>query len=179
MNIDILTVGELQTNCYIVSKDNKCLIIDPGAEESFIVSRIKEINATPVAILLTHHHADHTGCVEGLKDIYGIDIYDYNNLFEQKHFLDPFKFQVIYTPGHSSTSITYYFYDYGLMFTGDFLFHESVGRVDLPTGSYEEMIKSIDKIGEYPDDTKIYPGHGPTTILEHEKKYNEFFDFDK
>ena len=63
MNIDILKVGYLETNCYILTKNNKSLIIDPGADENFIVSRIKKLNTTPIAILLTHHHEDHTGCV--------------------------------------------------------------------------------------------------------------------
>lgn len=179
MNIDILKVGYLETNCYILTKNNKSLIIDPGADENFIVSRIKELNTTPIAILLTHHHEDHTGCVKPLSSMYGIKVYDYNNLFEGKHEIENFSFEVIYTKGHSATSVTYYFPKEKVMFTGDFIFYENIGRTDLPTGNYEDMIRSIDKIGEYPNDTKIYPGHGKTTTLEHEKRYNEYFLFDK
>lgn len=179
MNIDILKVGYLETNCYILTKNNKSLIIDPGADENFIVSRIKKLNTTPIAILLTHHHEDHTGCVKPLSSMYGIKVYDYNNLFEGNHQIEDFSFEVIYTKGHSATSVTYYFPKEKVMFVGDFIFYENIGRTDLPTGDYKEMIKSIDKIGEYPNDTKIYPGHGRTTTLEHEKKYNEYFLFDK
>lgn len=174
MNIDILTVGALQTNCYIVSKDNKCLIIDPGAEENFIVSKILEDNFTPVGIIITHNHNDHTGAADALKKMYGIEIYDYESLFEQKHFLDPFKFQVIYTKGHTNDSITIYFYEYGCMFTGDFLFKEDIGRTDLDGGSPKDMLESIKKIKQYEDDIKIYPGHGESTTIEHEKKHNEY-----
>ena len=178
MNIDILKVGILETNCYILTKNNESLIIDPGADENFIVSRIKELKTTPIAILLTHHHDDHTGCVKLLSSMYGIKVYDYNNLFEGKTNIKDFNFEVIYTPGHSDTSITFYFEKEIVMFTGDFIFYENIGRTDLPTGNYEDMIKSIDKIGEYKNETVIYPGHGPSTTLEHEKKYNKYFLFD-
>lgn len=174
MNIDILPVGALQANCYIISKDGKCLIIDPGADENFIISRIVEENLKPLAILLTHNHNDHNGAVDVLKAMYNIKAYDYNTLFEQKHFLDPFKFQVIYTPGHTKDSITIYFYEYGCMFTGDFLFKKTIGRTDLLGGSHKEMIESLNMIKEYNDDIKIYPGHGETSTLGYEKKHNEY-----
>lgn len=174
MNIDILKVGPLQANCYLIYKDNKCLIIDPGADENFIVGRIRKLELDVRAILITHNHNDHNGCSEALSIIYGVPIYDYNNLFEQKHFIDPFNFEVIYTPGHTSDSICYYFYDYGVMFTGDFLFKEDIGRTDLPTGSYENMLESINKIKKYDDDIKIYPGHDDISCLGHEKEYNSY-----
>ena len=116
MNIDILKVGYLETNCYILTKNNKSLIIDPGADENFIVSRIKKLNTTPIAILLTHHHEDHTGCVKPLSSMYGIKVYDYNNLFEGNHQIEDFSFEVIYTKGHSATSVTYYFPKEKVMF---------------------------------------------------------------
>ena len=143
MNIDILKVGYLETNCYILTKNNKSLIIDPGADENFIVSRIKKLNTTPIAILLTHHHEDHTGCVKPLSSMYGIKVYDYNNLFEGNHQIEDFSFEVIYTKGHSATSVTYYFPKEKVMFVGDFIFYENIGRTDLPTGDYKEMIRSM------------------------------------
>lgn len=174
MNIDILTVGALQTNCYLISKDNKCLIIDPGAEENFIVSKILEEKLIPVGIIVTHNHEDHNSAVSHLEEMYGIKAYDFNSLFEQKHFLEPFSFQVIYTPGHTPDSITIYFYDYGCMFTGDFLFKKDIGRTDLLGGSAKDMLESLNKIKKFDEDIKIYPGHGNTTILGYEKKYNEY-----
>ena len=137
MNIDILKVGYLETNCYILTKNNKSLIIDPGDDENFIVSRIKKLNTTPIAILLTHHHEDHTGCVKPLSSMYGIKVYDYNNLFEGNHQIEDFSFEVIYTKGHSATSVTYYFPKEKVMFVGDFIFYENIGRTDLPRRKYD------------------------------------------
>lgn len=175
MNLETIVIGQLETNCYILSKDGKCLIIDPGDNVNFIISKIDELEVKPVGIIITHNHEDHIGAVKDLIEVYEINSYDYNTLFEQKHFLDPFKFQVIYTPGHSEDSITIYFYDYGIMFTGDFLFKNTVGRTDLSGGSFKDMLNSIVKIKEYNDDIKIYPGHGLSTTLGYEKEHNKYF----
>lgn len=175
MKIDILEVGPLETNCYILSKEGKCLIIDPGYDKDFIINKIEEQSLKPLGIIITHNHPDHTKEAEFLKDTYKIDIYDYNNLFEKKHIIGPFNFEVIYTPGHEQSSITIYFYENNIMFTGDFIFHEDIGRVDLPTGSYKEMLESINKIKKYDQQIIIYPGHGKETTLEHEINNNEYF----
>jgi len=174
MNIEILQVGPLATNCYLLEKDGKCLIIDPGAEENTIIKQIKKMGSEVIGILITHDHFDHTTYAKSLSEFYHTKIYDFNNLFEGSTKIGPFKCKVIYTPGHHPTSITFYFEDYGAMFVGDFLFHETIGRVDLPGGSYKEMMKSIDKIKKYKDEINIYPGHGKNTTLEHEKKYNKY-----
>ncbi len=175
MEIEILKVGELQTNCYIVIKDGKCLIIDPGSDEDFIIKRIKELAIEPIAILITHSHFDHIGAVNRLKEIYGIKVYNHDNLFEERTTLMPFVFNVIYTPGHSKDSISFYFESYEIIFTGDFLFYEDIGRTDLPTSSYYDMLNSIEKIKSYDEEIKIYPGHGPSTTLAHEIKNNTYF----
>lgn len=174
MEIEILKLGELETNCYLVIKEGKCLIIDPGADENYIVERIKNLNVTPIAILITHYHPDHIGAKDRLKEIYGIEEYGYENLFEERVTLFPFVFNVIYTPGHTKDSVCFYFESYDVMFTGDFLFKESIGRTDFETSSYNDMLKSIAKIKTYDPDIKIYPGHGPYTSLEHELTHNKF-----
>lgn len=176
MNVDILKVGELETNCYLVYKNNKCLIIDPGDEENFIASQIKDKNLEVLAILVTHDHEDHNKLAKSLSTIYAVPVYDYNNLFEGSHFIDEFNFDVIYTKGHTDSSITFYFKDYDIMFVGDFIFYEGVGRTDLPTGSYTDLLESIRKIKQYDSNITIYPGHGRITSLEHEIKYNKYFD---
>ena len=96
MEIEILKVGELETNCYLIIKDGKCLIIDPGADENYIVERIKNLNVEPVAILITHYHPDHIGAKDRLKEIYNIEEYGYENLFEERVTIFPFTFNVIY-----------------------------------------------------------------------------------
>lgn len=171
MNIKKLVVGPLQENCYIVEKEGESLIIDPGDEADKIIA---SITYPPVAILITHNHFDHVGAVLSLKEKYNIPVYDYNNLKEGELSTGKFNIDVIYTPGHTSDSVTFYFKEEKTMFTGDFLFKESIGRTDLSTGNFKEMQKSIRKILTYSDIIKVYPGHGEDTTLGQEKKYNEY-----
>lgn len=169
-----LVVGKLRTNCYIVYEDGKCLIIDPGAEENNIIKQIEKLKLEPVGILLTHNHFDHATYADSLSSLYKVPVFDYKNLFEGTKKLGPFEFETIYTPGHSNTCVTFYFKNYDLMFSGDFLFYETIGRVDLPGSSHTDMIQSLEKIKKYDDDIDVYPGHGKPTTLGHEKKYNEY-----
>ncbi len=169
-----LVVGKLQTNCYILYEDDKCLIVDPGDEENNIIKRIEKLKVTPIGILLTHNHFDHTMCADSLSALYKVPVYDYKNLFEGKKVIGPFTFDVIYTPGHSNSSLTYYFKDYNMMLDGDFIFKDSIGRVDLPGGNYQDMIQSLEKIKTYDDKITLYPGHGEPTNLGYEKKHNHY-----
>ena len=171
MNIKRVVVGLLQENCYIVEKENMCIIIDPGDEVDKIIDNI---TFPPVAILITHNHFDHVGALPILKEKYNIPVYNYKNLKEGEFSTGQFKLEVIYTPGHTSDSITFYFKEDEIMFTGDFLFKGTIGRTDLSTGNFKEMQKSIRKILAYSDIIKIYPGHGDYTTLGLEKKYNEY-----
>ncbi len=157
MKLKTVVVGLLEENCYILEDNNKCIIIDPGAEFEKIKSNIE---CDVVGILITHYHDDHIGALEDFKKMYKLNENDYN--------IDGFNFEVISTPGHTSDSKTYYFKDYNIMFTGDFLFHNSIGRMDLPTGSVGDMKKSLEKIFKYPLDTIIYPGHGDKSTLKNE-----------
>lgn len=158
MNIKRVVVGSLEENCYILEKNNKCIIIDPGDEADKIISNI---SCDVVGILITHYHFDHIGALEELKEKYNIKENNYN--------IDGFKFEVINTPGHTSDSKTYYFEEEKVMFVGDFLFNNGIGRMDLPTGSEIQMKESLNKIFTYPLDTVIYPGHGESSTLKDEK----------
>lgn len=174
MTIKTLPVGELQCNCYLLEQNNECLIIDPGAEYNKIkdLSKDKKI----IGILLTHSHFDHIGCVKDLMNDYNIPLYDNDNLKEGTKHISTFNFEVIKTYGHTMDCLTFYFKEDNVMFTGDFLFYESIGRVDFPESNIEEMVKSIEKIKEYPNDITIYPGHGPKSTLEHEQKFNYYLN---
>lgn len=174
MKINCIKVGELQCNCYLLEKDKECLLIDPGDEYSKIKNLIEGKNLR--SILITHHHFDHIGCVEKLKKEYNILVYDDENLKEGKNKIGEFELEVIATKGHSKDSISFYFKEEKVMFTGDFLFFNTIGRCDLEGGDEQEMLESIEKIKKYEDDITIYPGHGPSTTLEREKKYNPYFD---
>ncbi len=175
MKILKLVVGPLETNCYILYEDDKCLIIDPGDEEDAIIKKIKKLKVVPIAILLTHNHFDHTMYAESLSNLYKIPIYDFKNLFEGKKRIGPFSFNVIYTPGHSNTCLSFYFKDYDMIFVGDFIFKGGIGRVDLPGGNYQDMIASLEMFKKYDNNIVLYPGHGDSTTIGHEKKYNYYF----
>lgn len=169
MNIKTIIVGCLHTNCYILEKSNTCIVIDPGDELDKIC---KNITCKPLCILVTHRHFDHVGVLNELSNKYSIPIYDYNSLKEGNINMGDYNFEVIYTPGHTRDSITYYFYQDNIMFTGDFIFYESIGRTDLATGNIIDMKNSIQKIKKYTDNIKLYPGHGISTYLQYEKQNN-------
>lgn len=170
MNITRLVVGSLEENTYILEIDNELLIVDPGSEYDKISKIIN--NRKVLGILITHSHFDHIGALDNFKDI---DIYKYDVLEEKEYNIDKFSFEVIFNPGHSKDSVSYYFKKYNTLFSGDFIFYESIGRCDLPTGSISDMEKSIDKIKKYDKDMIIYPGHGEDTTLSHEIEYNPYF----
>lgn len=165
MKIKRLVVGILEENCYILEKNNKLLIIDPGDNFNLINKYINNKNV--VGVLITHHHNDHIGALNEVLKFYDLKENIVNDI--------DFDFEIIKTPGHSSDSISYYFKKENIMFTGDFLFKDAIGRVDLPTGSSEEMIESLYKIMDYPDNVQIYPGHGDNTILGREKKNFKYY----
>lgn len=173
MNITKIIVGELETNCYLIEKDNNCLLIDPGAEYPKIKKNIKNKNL--IGILITHNHFDHIGCLKDLVNDYHIPVYDNNNLKEGLNHISTFKFHVIKTYGHTMDSITFYFEEDSLMFTGDFLFYNTIGRCDFIESNYKEMLRSINKIKLYPNNITIYPGHGRKTNLGNEKNNNMYF----
>ena len=173
MIIETVKVGYLNTNCYILKKDNKCLIIDPGDDYELIKEKIS--NYQVLAILITHNHFDHIGALENLKNLYNVEIISYETIVEKTCSIGPFKFEVIFNPGHSIDSISFYFKEENVMFVGDFVFKESIGRCDLEGGSLEEMYKSISSLKKYKD-LILYPGHGNNTTLEYEKLNNPYFN---
>jgi len=173
MEIVNIKVGILECNCYILKENNQILIIDPGSDFEKINKHIKDDEI--LGVLITHNHFDHIGALNEIKKTYNPQILTYNNLEEKKYNLGPFSFEVIYTKGHSEDSITFYFEKENIMFVGDFIFKEDIGRCDLETGNYKEMLKSINKIKKYQKNIEIYPGHGEKTNLEHEKEKNIYF----
>ena len=161
MKIETVVVGDLATNCYILSKDNKVLVIDPGAE----IDKIRKVidNREVVGCIITHYHFDHIGCIN-----YFDNIFDIHNMKEGINIIDPFTFEVIYTPGHKEDLICIYFKEENVMFVGDFIFKDGIGRCDLEGGDIIKMSNSIKKISNYNKDIVIYPGHGDKSILGRE-----------
>lgn len=201
-----LEVGPLDVNCYIVGcKTTKdVVIIDPGGDVKNILQVLNDDLMRPVYIIATHAHFDHISGVKGLQDATGCqfllnknDLPLVENIAKQAEFfgikaperpiIDRFikegdkikvgnlHLKVIDTPGHTPGGISLYIDNKA--FVGDTIFHGSIGRTDLPGGSYETLISSIkDKIFTLDDNTKLYPGHGPSTTIKYEKRYNPFLN---
>lgn len=158
MKIKTIQVGDLDTNCYIVTKDKECLIIDPGDDFNKIQKEIR--NNKVVGCLVTHFHQDHIEALEEVVSFYEVEI--------NKESFGSFKYEIIETPGHTFDSKTFYFAEDKIMFTGDFIFNSGLGRTDLG-GNDKDMISSIKEFMKYDDNITLYPGHGPSTTLGQEK----------
>lgn len=163
MNIKTLKLGILETNCYILNKDNNYIVIDPADNLKEIQENIK---GNLVAILVTHYHFDHIGCLKELASIYNARIYDKTNK-NQTIKLKNLQFKIISLPGHKEDLVGFLFEN--TIFSGDFIFKGTIGRLDLPGGNLKEMQSSIKYILKNYDNLEIYPGHGEPTTLQKER----------
>ena len=174
MNVERVVVGDLEENCYLIENNNHLLIVDPGDEFEKIKSKI----GTRIVdgVLLTHHHFDHNGALKDVLNHYGVELYDFYNCRQQEYKIGEFVFEVLYNPGHSKDSVSFYFKEKNIMFVGDFVFKSNIGRCDLDGGSFQSMKNSIAELkNKFSEDTILYPGHGDNTTLEYEKKNNVYF----
>ncbi|MCR4604612.1 MAG: MBL fold metallo-hydrolase [Eubacterium sp.] len=183
---------------------DKCVVVDPGAEGDRIFMYIKTEEMKCEGILLTHGHFDHFEGVDELVGYTGAEVYildeeagliadsrqngslglmgkgshlEVKNLLHDGETIElaDISFKVIHTPGHTAGGCCYYIESAGLLFAGDTIFMESIGRTDLPTGSMKEIISSIrEKILSLPGDVKILPGHGPVTDVAYETANNPY-----
>ncbi|MBO5245880.1 MAG: MBL fold metallo-hydrolase [Eubacterium sp.] len=205
MKVEYCVVGMVGTNCYFaVNEETKeCLVIDPGDYASALIRKLDEQNYTPIAILLTHGHFDHIMGVEELKQKYEIPVYIHEEdaqMLErpelncgsmigtrvslkadhllrdgEEQTLAGLTFRVLHTPGHTPGGACFYFPEAEVVFSGDTLFCESIGRTDLPGGSMSQLVRSVrEKVFQLPDLTIVYPGHGEPTKISTEKQCNPF-----
>lgn len=198
-------VGPVCTNCYLLvnHKTGELLVVDPGDQAQLIEKQIEKTGAKPVAILLTHGHFDHAGAAEELADKYQISIYAHGA--ERETLEDPglnlcgmigehkvyhadifvkdeevlnlagFSIRVFFTPGHTIGGCCYYIADEKILFSGDTLFQESVGRTDFPRGSASDLIRAIrEKLMPLPDDVTVYTGHDESTLIGYERMHNPY-----
>ena len=203
-----LTVGPMKSNCYIVYNNDtrKAVIIDPGDESSYIMRILDDYVLFPEHIILTHGHFDHIGAADILAEEFQCDIimnkndyhflgnpilnlsktYGLNTVVKcqrltfvgdcQHHYIDA-AFGFIHTPGHTPGSMCIAVGN--MLFTGDTLFNDSIGRAFPPYGNTEQEIASIKMLmNKIKDDLNCHPGHGLNTTLDKERKYNAYITGD-
>jgi glyoxylase-like metal-dependent hydrolase (beta-lactamase superfamily II) len=202
--IEKLELAPFGSNCFIVSaeSDKEGMIIDPGADADRILSRIKDLGLEIKLIVLTHGHMDHVGAVREVKEATGADIAIHTEDAEALQARNPMAmmlrlslqappppdrllddgdsidigdlhFLVIHTPGHTLGGIC--LLGGGVVFTGDTLFNLGIGRFDMPGGDGRQLMDSIlTKLMVLPDETIVYPGHGPDTTIGIERQWNPF-----
>ncbi len=196
MLIKTIPVGQLETNCYIVTNEQTlaCVVIDPGDESNAILDYLERNHLRCEAIFLTHGHYDHVGAADTVAEETGAPVYmnerDDSRLSDDPHMqyslgkngrnyddgetveAAGLRFTVLATPGHTPGGVTLQCQD--VLFTGDTLFKGSCGRTDLPGGDMDTELASLRRICELPGDYEVYPGHMDPSTLEREREFNYY-----
>lgn len=186
-------MGPYQTNCYIITVDDKDFIIDPGVGAT---QWVKEHVTNPIAILNTHGHFDHIWSNQELKEHFKIPIYcpKGDALFlendplsqgtppsKPNHLIEGTKevtikgvtFEYLHFPGHTPGNSMIRYGDH--IFSGDFIFENSIGRYDFPYSDAEQMEASLKQFLKLDYDATLYPGHGNTTTIKREQKNTPYW----
>lgn len=199
MRIESLVTSEIGTNTYIVTDGAEAMVIDPGVWEDRLAEKLRELNVKCVKVVLTHGHFDHAAATAALEQ-QGAKVYVYyteeslNNPLGSlaQNFGVPYtpyrpevllhdgenvsfggvQFHVLHTPGHTPGSIC--LIGNGVIFSGDTLFCESVGRTDFPGGSASDLRESLRKLFLLSGDYTVFPGHGAFTTLDYERTHNPY-----
>lgn len=200
MKTDLIKIpnGIGMANTYIIRYDDKnCYVIDPSDDFKQIDRAISENYESVKAVLLTHGHFDHIGSVDRVVEKYNCPVYlnKKDEFFVRKpsgeidpmmaamqivlkteiidtSLLDDPNIVVLNTPGHSIGSVCFVFKKEKILFSGDTLFAVDIGRTDLMSGSFEQMVESLKLLKTLNDDLTLHPGHEESSTLGHEKKYN-------
>lgn len=205
MKIQHSVLGMCATNTYYVYDDEtkRGLIVDPADSPDTIIAKADSLSMIPEAILITHGHFDHVLAMNKVREHYGIKVYagltekqvlhdmamnltssfGMGQIFDADIYLKDgeefetagYHIKAIEVPGHTIGGMCYYFDKQGVLFSGDTLFCESVGRSDFPGGSASALCRGIkDKLFVLPEHTKVYPGHMDETTIGNEIRYNPF-----
>jgi glyoxylase-like metal-dependent hydrolase (beta-lactamase superfamily II) len=200
----VLPLGLFQTNCYLVGcpQTRQAMVVDPGGEVAPILAEAQKLGLAIQTIVNTHGHYDHIVGNAALARATGAPLavheldapllyasqYDFSLLLglqreacRPDHLLrdgdtvevGTLSFRVLHTPGHTPGGIC--LLGHGILFSGDTLFNQGVGRTDLPGGDMETLLRSLEEIVLALDEALVvYPGHGPRTTIGYEKRYNPF-----
>ena len=211
IKIGRMVLSMCQTNCYFLYREDtkNCILIDPADQGTQIYNALTRNGFTIQAILLTHGHFDHAGGAEDLAKEFDIKIYAHeaekdtlrdaqknvswmagkSEVYDADIFLKDeelitlagFEIKVLHTPGHTEGGCCYYISDEGVVFSGDTLFAQSVGRTDFPGGSMSQIVRSIqekllrlNEPGNLETDIMVYPGHNDPTTIETERMHNPY-----
>ena len=196
MLIKTLPVGQLETNCYVVTDEDSldCAVIDPGDESGTILDYLEDNKLHCRAVLLTHAHFDHVGAANALLEATGARLYMCAKELELvkggasgrftvpedvKYYRDGdavevggLRFEVMETPGHTPGGVTLRCGE--ALFTGDTLFRGSCGRTDFAGGDMRQELRSLKRIAELPGDYEVYPGHAESSMLSIEREHNPY-----
>ncbi|HEU4566050.1 MAG TPA: MBL fold metallo-hydrolase [Gemmatimonadaceae bacterium] len=205
MIVRAIPVGAFQENAYVIvdQATRRAVLVDPGEEAERLLRAVEEEDAQLEAIWLTHAHLDHVGGIAAVKAradvpvfLHPLDRPLYDNASRQGlhyglHIEQPpppdrelaegdtlacggLRFQVMHVPGHAPGHVV--IHGHGVVFVGDCLFAGSVGRTDLPLADGAQLARSLARIAQLPDETLVYPGHGPATTIGQEKVTNPFLN---
>ncbi len=202
--IETLPLGPLQANCYLLtSTAPEAIAVDPGAEPERVLAALQRRQKRLTHILLTHAHFDHMGGVADLVEAtgagLGVHAAELPLLrregdgrewgFKTRSSPEPgllieagqvlavgdLRLEALFVPGHTPGHLAFYLPEAHAVLTGDALFQEGIGRTDLIGGDYDTLLRSLREVLlALPDDTVVYPGHGPETTIGHEKRFNPF-----
>ena len=197
MDIQILQVGPIGTNCYLLCDQTEklCAVVEPGGDAARVAAAVVDTGCAPCAILLTHGHYDHTGGVAELRAKWpDVPVYlNHRDQYEGDAYLQQLfppvpgakdydegdtiqvgglTVDVMATPGHSEGSVTLRCGD--VLLCGDTLFAGSCGRTDFPGGSVKKIMASLKRLGSLEGDLQVYPGHMETSTLDQERSWNPY-----
>ena len=188
-----LALGAYQTNCYIIHDEasRSCCVIDPGYDADLVLDKLDSLGLSLEAILLTHGHFDHVGAVKELAAETGCQVYIHaadlsmppmmtaGPLYYTRTYaegdqlsLAGLEIAVLHTPGHTPGSVCLLCGT--SLFSGDTLFQGSCGRTDLPGGDWATILKSLQRLAAIEGNLWVFPGHGGSTTLRDEKRYNPY-----
>ncbi|MBD3272455.1 MAG: MBL fold metallo-hydrolase [Elusimicrobia bacterium] len=184
--LKIFVTGVLEENAYLLynTARHTAVIIDPGDDADAVIRFLESKKLSLQSMLITHGHWDHTGAIPGLQKHSKAPVFIHRDdagqlkpdgFLEhgQDHDINGALYTVIHTPGHSPGGIC--LYGEGRLFSGDTLFLEGIGRSDLGGGDGRTLIRMIkERLFTLPDETVVYPGHGPQTTIGWEKEHNPF-----